>query len=149
MKKETKKPVNKKGEMVAVDVEIEKGVNEVWGYWNTPEHIMGWAFASSDWYVPAANNDLRVGGHFSTIMSSRDGKNKFDFNGTYKKVVEHKLIEYEIEDGRKVKVEFKAIGNKTLVIETFEAESENPVNMQRQGWQAILNNFKKYVEDKV
>lgn len=107
---------------------------------------MQWAFASPDWHAPKAENDLRKGGKFSTTMAAKDGSFSFNFGGTYDNVQLHKLIEYTIEDGRKVKITFEKKGNDTVVTETFDAESENPVDMQRAGWQAILDNFKRYTE---
>jgi uncharacterized protein YndB with AHSA1/START domain len=121
-------------------------VEKVWKYWSAPEHITQWCQASDDWHAPYADNDLREGGSFKTTMAAKDGSFSFDFGGVYDKVDEHRLIEYTLGDGRKVKVVFEANGNTTNITETFDAERTNPVEMQRAGWQAILDNFKKYTE---
>lgn len=131
---------------ITIQTTVNAPVEKVWKYWNQPEHITKWAFASDDWHAPKAENDLRVDGTFSTTMAAKDGSFSFDFGGVYTKVENHKIIEYTIGDGRKVKVEFVAEGNQTKVVETFELESQNPEEMQRGGWQAILDNFKKYTE---
>ncbi|MBL7839697.1 MAG: SRPBCC family protein [Cyclobacteriaceae bacterium] len=131
---------------ITIQTTVNAPVEKVWKYWNQPEHITKWAFASDDWHAPKAENDLRVDGTFSTTMAAKDGSFSFDFGGVYTKVENHKIIEYTIGDGRKVKVEFVPEGNQTKVVETFELESQNPEEMQRGGWQAILDNFKKYTE---
>lgn len=121
-------------------------VEKVWEYWTAPEHITKWCQASDDWHAPYADNDLREGGSFKTTMAAKDGSFSFDFGGIYDKVETHKTIEYTLGDGRKVKVNFKADGNATHITETFDAESTHSVEMQRGGWQAILDNFKRYTE---
>jgi uncharacterized protein YndB with AHSA1/START domain len=131
---------------ITVESTIQASVEKVWEYWNQPEHIKNWAFATDTWHVPAAENDLRVGGKFSTTMAAKDGSFSFDFGGEYTQVKEHKLIEYTLGDGRKVSILFSTIDGATKVIETFDAEDTNPVDMQQAGWQAILDNFKKYAE---
>ncbi len=131
---------------ITIQTTVNAPVEKVWKYWNQPEHITKWAFASDDWHAPKAENDLRVDGTFSTTMAAKDGSFSFDFGGIYTKVENQKIIEYTIGDGRKVKVEFVAEGSQTKVVETFELESQNPEEMQRGGWQAILDNFKKYTE---
>lgn len=131
---------------ITVQATVNASIEKVWKYWNEPNHITQWAFASDDWHAPSATNDLRVDGTFSTTMAAKDGSFSFDFGGVYTNVEKHKTIEYTIADGRKVKISFAAEGNQTRVVETFELESENPEEMQRGGWQAILNNFKKYAE---
>jgi uncharacterized protein YndB with AHSA1/START domain len=131
---------------ITVETTVNAPVDKVWKCWSEPEHITKWCAASDDWHAPKASNDLRTGGKFSTTMAAKDGSFSFDFGGEYTKVEKHKLIEYNIEDGRKVKIVFTPEGNKTKVTETFEAESENPVEMQRGGWQAILDNFRKHTE---
>jgi uncharacterized protein YndB with AHSA1/START domain len=133
---------------ITVEAIVNAPIEKVWSRWNEPQHIMQWAFASDDWHTPKAENDVRTGGKFSTTMAAKDGSFSFDFGGVYDNVVPNKLIEYTIGDGRKVKIEFVSTANQTKVTETFEAESENPVEMQRGGWQAILDNFKKYTESK-
>ena len=134
--------------MITVEATVNAPVEKVWKFWNLPEHITQWCNASDDWHAPHAENDLRVGGKFLTRMEAKDKSFGFDFNGIYDKVVPNQLISYAIEGGRKVKIEFISKGDKTQVIETFEPENENPLEMQKDGWQAILNNFKKYTESK-
>ena len=131
---------------VTVQNTVNAPVEKVWEYWTKPEHITRWNHASDDWHSPRAENDLRVGGTFSARMEAKDGSMGFDFSGIYDQVKTNELIEYTMEDGRKVSVKFSGSGNQTKVIETFDAENSNPIELQRGGWQAILDNFKKYVE---
>jgi len=131
---------------ITVEATVQAPVAKVWEYWNQPEHIKQWAFASDDWHVPASENDLRTGGKFSTTMAAKDGSFSFDFGGVYTQVKEHKLIEYTLGDERKVSILFSSIGDATKIVETFEAEDTHSVEMQQSGWQAILDNFKKYTE---
>lgn len=132
--------------LITVETTISAPVAKVWECWNDPQHITQWAFASDDWEAPHAENDVRVGGTFVTTMAAKDGSARFDFNGVYTAVLPLERIEYTIEGGRKVAIEFRALAGKTKIIETFEMENENPAEMQRAGWQAILENFKKHVE---
>lgn len=132
--------------VITIQATINAPVEKVWKYWNEPTHITQWAFASPDWHAPKAENDLRIDGTFSTTMAAKDGSFSFEFGGVYTKVEQLKAIEYTIADGRKVKISFTAEGNQTNVIETFDPEDQNPEEMQRGGWQAILDNFKKYIE---
>ena len=125
---------------------INAPVKKVWEYWTKPEHITQWNNASDDWHSPRSENDLRVGGRFTTRMEAIDGSMGFDFGGVYDVVNEYDLIEYTMDDGRKVSVRFTSNGDHTEVVERFDAEETNPVDMQRDGWQAILDNFKKYAE---
>jgi uncharacterized protein YndB with AHSA1/START domain len=134
-------------EKITVETTVQAPVEKVWKYWNEPAHIMNWAHASDDWHAPRAENDLRTGGTFSTTMAAKDGSFSFDFGGVYDRVDEHKHISYTLGDGRTVDIIFDAQDGATKVIETFEAEEMNPVEMQRGGWQAILDNFKKYTEN--
>jgi uncharacterized protein YndB with AHSA1/START domain len=131
---------------ITVEATVNAPVEKVWKYWYAPEHITRWAFASDDWHAPYADNDLRTGGKFKTTMAAKDGSFSFDFGGEYTQVETNKTIAYVMDDGRKVKVTFSGDGNETKIVETFEAETLNPVEMQRAGWQAILDNFKKYTE---
>lgn len=131
---------------ITVETIVKAPVDKVWKSWNEPEHIMNWCHASDDWHAPASTNDIRTGGTFSTTMAAKDGSYSFDFGGVYDNVKEHELIQYTMGDGRKVEAIFTSEGNDTKVVETFEAESTNPLEMQRSGWQAILDNFKKYTE---
>lgn len=131
---------------ITVEVIVNAPVSKVWELWNGPQHIQNWCFASDDWHAPYSENDLRIGGKQKTTMAAKDGSFSFDFEGTYTNIDEPKLIEYTIADGRKVKVVFNDEGSGTRVSETFEMENIHPEEMQRGGWQAILDNFKKYVE---
>ncbi|HEY3405147.1 MAG TPA: SRPBCC family protein [Ohtaekwangia sp.] len=133
---------------ITVEAVVKAPVEKVWAYWNEPQHITKWCQASDDWHAPFSENDLREGGKQKTTMAAKDGSFSFDFECTYDKVEANKRIEYTIADGRKVKIVFTPNGNETKVTETFEAESTNPVDMQRGGWQAILNSFKNYTENK-
>jgi uncharacterized protein YndB with AHSA1/START domain len=132
---------------ITVQAVIGATVEQVWKLYTEPEHVMKWNNASNDWHTPRAENDMKVGGKFLYRMEAKDGSSGFDFNGTYEQVKTNELIVYSISDGRKVQVMFTKDGNtRTKMATTFEAESTNPIEMQRDGWQAILNNFKKYVE---
>ena len=131
---------------ITVQTVVKAHIAEVWECWNKPEHIIGWAFASDDWEAPAAQNDLRVSGKFKTTMAAKDKSSSFDFTGTYTAVRENELIEYELDDDRQVRVEFTELPEGVRITESFEPENQNPEEMQRSGWQAILDNFKKYVE---
>jgi uncharacterized protein YndB with AHSA1/START domain len=132
--------------VITVEAIVKAPIEKVWKYWNEPKHITQWAQASPEWHAPKASNDLKVNGKFSTTMAAKDGSVSFDFEGVYTNVVENKVIEYTMGDGRKVKVDFSTVGKDTKVMESFEAESENPVEMQKGGWQAILDSFKTYTE---
>jgi len=133
---------------IIIETVVKADINKVWNCWTGPEHIMQWNQASDDWHCPAARNDLKKGGKFSFTMSSKDGKSSFDFEGIYDDVVYHKKIASALADGRHILVLFENLGNQTKVIERFDPENENPEELQRNGWQAILDNFKKYVETK-
>lgn len=132
--------------VITVQTTINSPIEKVWKYWTEPEHITKWNSASDDWHTPWAKNDLRTGGNFSSRMEAKDGSMGFEFGGVYDEVREHEYIEYTMGDGRKVKVHFTPEGKSTKVTESFEAEDTNPVEMQQGGWQAILDNFKKYTE---
>lgn len=131
---------------ITVETTINAPVEKVWQYFNQPEHIVQWNAASPDWHAPRAQNDLREGGTFSCRMEAKDGSFGFDFGGTYSKVNTHELIAYTMGDGREVEVVFSGNGHTTQITETFDAEQTHSVEMQRSGWQAILDNFKKYTE---
>jgi len=133
---------------ITVENTVDAPVEKVWQCWTAPEHITKWSYASDDWHTPYAENDVRVGGSFKSRMEAKDGSMGFDFGGVYDEVKTNKAIAYTMGDGRKVAVSFSDLGNnKTKVVETFEAEGTNPIEMQRAGWQAILDNFKKYTEE--
>jgi uncharacterized protein YndB with AHSA1/START domain len=136
----------KRKPVITVQSRINAPKEKVWKLWTTPDDIVKWNYASDDWQSPRAVNDLRTGGTFNFRMESKDGSQGFDFGGVYKKVKTNELIEYEIGDGRKVRIEFKGSGNETEIVETFEAENVYSIEQQQGGWQSILNNFKKYAE---
>ena len=131
---------------ITVEAIIEAPIEKVWQFWTEPRHITQWNAASADWHTTRAENNLRIGGKFLSRMEAKDGSFGFDFNGTYTNVQEHEKIEYAMEDGRKVQISFHSKGQETIVTETFEAEGTHSVEMQKVGWQAILDNFKNYVE---
>lgn len=134
--------------VIHVENTVNLPVTEVWKYWTQPEHITQWNNASGDWHTPWAKNDLRAGGRFTARMEARDGSMGFEFGGVYDQVAENEKIAYTLDDGRKVTVLFNGIGNSTKVEEDFEAENMHPAELQRSGWQAILDNFKKYAESR-
>lgn len=131
---------------VTVQAVIQAPVDKVWRFWSEPEHITKWNQPSEDWHSPRAENDLRVGGKFTTRMEAKDGSMGFDFGGIYDVVKLHEAISYTMGDGRKVDITFIDQGDATTVIETFDAESTHPVEFQQAGWQAILNSFKQHTE---
>lgn len=131
---------------ITVETIVRAPLDRVWQYWTKPEHIVGWNFASPDWHCPKATNNLVVGGKFNYRMESRDGSSGFDFEGTYTNVLVEKLIEYVLGDERKVKIEFIGQENNVKVVETFDTEDINTLELQKNGWQSILDNFKKLVE---
>lgn len=131
---------------ITIEATIAANTKKVWDFWNKPEHITQWNFAIDTWHCPKASNDLRVGGKLQSRMEAKDGSFGFDFEGTYDEVVDQKRIVYTITDGRKVETDFSDLGGKTKIVTVFEAESENPVEMQKGGWQSILDSFKKYAE---
>jgi uncharacterized protein YndB with AHSA1/START domain len=132
--------------LITVQVMVNAPAEKTWKCWTTPEHITHWNFASDDWHAPRAENDLQVGGKFSYRMEAKDGSLGFDFSGIFTKIEANKQLDYLLGDDRTVQVTFVAEGNKTIVTEVFEAEEMNSVELQQTGWQAILNNFKKYIE---
>lgn len=131
---------------ITIEVTINASVDTVWDGWTKPEHITKWNFASDDWHCPRASNDLRAGGKFNTRMEAKDGSFGFDFEGVYDEIIHHKTIAYTIADGRQVVTTFENQNGKIKVITIFEAETENAIELQQQGWQAILNNFARYAE---
>lgn len=131
---------------VTVKTTVHAQVEKVWKYWTEPNHITKWNNASEDWHTPVAENDLRPGGKFLSRMEAKDGSFGFDFSGIYDEVKVLEFISYSLGDGRKVEISFVGKENETDVIETFDAETMNSIEMQQAGWQAILDNFKKYAE---
>lgn len=137
---------NQDNQMITVETTVNASLNTVWDSFTNPAHITKWCFASDDWHAPYAENDIQTGGKFKTTMAAKDGSFSFDFEGEYSLVKSQEEINYFLEDGRIVKINFISEENSTKVIETFDPENENPADMQKAGWQAILDNFKKYTE---
>lgn len=131
---------------IHIKAEINAHVSKTWDYYTSPEHIVNWNFAHESWCCPSASNDLRVGGTYNARMEARDGSFGFDFGGIYDEVEPNVKLAYTLGDGRKVIVNFNARDVKTLLTIDFDAENENPIELQEQGWQAILNQFKHYTE---
>jgi uncharacterized protein YndB with AHSA1/START domain len=131
---------------ITVETTVKASAEKVWKFWTSPEHIIQWNSASDDWHTPRATNDLQAGGSFTARMEAKDGSFGFDFGGIYDEIKENELISYTLGDGRKVSVHFSEAGGTTKIVETFEAEGANSIELQKGGWQAILDNFKKYTE---
>lgn len=131
---------------ITISSTINASPAKVWEYYSNPEHITKWNHASDDWHCPKASNDLRTGGKFSSTMAARDGSMSFDFEGVYDEVTDGKKIAYTMLDGRKAEVSFEDLGDSTRVVTSFDAETMHSADMQQAGWQAILDNFRKYVE---
>jgi uncharacterized protein YndB with AHSA1/START domain len=132
--------------MITVTTSVHAPIEKVWNLWTKPEHVINWNNASPDWCTPKAENDLREGGRFNYRMEARDGSMGFDFNGEYTLVVPQQAIEYRMEDERKVQIAFTEKDGATHIVESFEAEGTHSDELQRSGWQAILDNFKQYAE---
>jgi uncharacterized protein YndB with AHSA1/START domain len=133
-------------EKITVEVTVNVPSAAAWKFFTEPQHIMNWNNATADWYTPKAESDFKVGGTFSIRMESRASAQGFDFNGVYKEIIPEKVLAYTIDGGREVRVEFHQEAEGVRVVETFDAEDENTPELQRTGWQAILDNFKKYSE---
>ena len=131
---------------ITVEATINAETNKVWDYWTKPEHITNWNFANDEWQCPKAESDLTVGGKYFTRMEAKDGSFGFDFEAIYDEVIDQKKITYTMTDGRQSTTTFEILNGTTKVITIFDAESSNTIEMQQQGWQTILNNFKKYAE---
>ena len=131
---------------VTIQTTVNAPLEKTWRLWNTAEHVKQWNNASPDWHTPKAENDLREGGSFSYRMEAKDGSFGFDFGGVYDEVKPNEKLAYTMDDGRKVQVTFTGKGDQTEITEVFDAEEENSIELQRTGWQAILDNFKNYVE---
>ncbi|HQW12339.1 MAG TPA: SRPBCC family protein [Saprospiraceae bacterium] len=131
---------------ITVSTSINADIKKVWQYYTSPEHITKWNFADPSWYCPSAENDLKVGGKYRSRMEARDGSMGFDFEGTYDDIVPDQKIKYSLQDGRVVEVIMEPVGSQTNITVNFDAETENPMEAQQKGWQAILDNFKNYVE---
>ena len=133
---------------ITIETTVNSDIETTWHAWNNPDDIKQWNSASDDWHTPESRVDLREGGTFSSRMEAKDGSMGFDFEGTYTKVVKHERIEYEMADGREVTVTFSKAKGGVKVEETFDAETQNSIEMQRNGWQSILDNFVRHVEAK-
>lgn len=133
-------------EMITIETVIEAPIEVVWNLWTSPEHVKHWNFASADWHCPKASSDFNVGGEFHYIMAAKDGSVDFDFCGTFTKILDQSFIEIFLGDGRELNIQFESEGDATRIIETFEPEEVNSLELQKQGWFAILTNFKKYTE---
>jgi len=135
-----------KGDKIIIQAIVSADIEKVWDYYTRPEHITKWNFASEDWQCPHASNDMQVGGKYLARMEAKDGSFGFDFEAVYDQIIVGDSFSYTMPDGREVHITFNDTGGKTEVSVSFDAETENPVEMQRAGWLAILNNFKKYTE---
>lgn len=133
---------------ITIDATVAASPEKVWECWTQPKHIVNWNFASPDWHCPKSENDLRVGGKMNSRMEAKDGSFGFDFEAIYDEVINLKKITYSMADGRQATTLFESLGDKTKVTTTFDAEETHPLEMQRGGWQAILNNFRNYTEGK-
>ncbi|HZH69383.1 MAG TPA: SRPBCC family protein [Flavobacteriaceae bacterium] len=135
-----------KAPKITVEATVNAETKKVWDCWTTPEHITKWNFAAENWQCPKAENDLRVGGKYFARMEAKDGSFGFDFEAVYDEVIDGKKITYTMGDGRQATTTFENLDGITKVTTIFDAEDSNPIEMQQEGWLAILNNFKKYVE---
>lgn len=131
---------------ITVETKVNRGIDKIWEFWTNPEHIVNWNFAISEWHCPNAENHLEVGKSFNYRMEAKDGSMGFNYEGTYTKIETNTSIEYALEDGRTVSIDFKKLDDSVSIVESFEVEDTNTLEQQKQGWQAILENFKKYVE---
>lgn len=136
-----------KKDKIIIKAEVNASLEKVWNYWVNPEHITNWNFASDDWHCPSATNDLKIGGQCKTRMEAKDGSFGFDLSYKYDDIQDQEQLIYTLDDGRNVITSFNFNNSKTSVETQFEPESENSIEMQKNGWQAILNNFKKYTEN--
>lgn len=131
---------------ITVRTKIQAPIEKVWKFYTESKHMTEWNFASEEWHCPNAKNDLQKGGKFDLRMEAKDGSMGFDFTGKYEKVIPNELISYKIADGRAVDVEFSKSESEVLLKQIFDAEGTNSDEQQKNGWQAILDNFKKYAE---
>ena len=132
--------------VVTIEAKINAPAEKVWNTWNDPQHVVKWNSPTPEWHTPRAENDVRTGGRFMFRMEARDGSMGFDFGGVYDVVTPYTYMEYTMGDGRKVKIFFHEKSDCIHIVQSFDAENQNPVEMQRAGWQSILDNFKKYTE---
>lgn len=133
--------------MITVQNTVNASIDKVWDFWTLPKHITNWSFASAEWHTPHAENDLKKGGKFKSTMAAKDGSMSFDFEGEYTLVKPKEAIEYVMADGRKVEITFKETPDGVEITESFDPETQNSDEMQKGGWNAILDNFKSYVEN--
>lgn len=131
---------------ITVETIVQSDLAAVWRAWNTPEDIMKWNAASDDWHTTISRVDLRPGGRFYARMEAKNGTVGFDFEGVYSNVIDKQLIEYAMSDGRTVSVSFEEVADGVRVTEVFDADNEYSPEMQQEGWQSILESFKRYVE---
>ncbi len=131
---------------ITIQVTISASQKKTWDYYTMPDHITKWNFADPSWHCPSASNDLQLGGQYEARMEAKDGSFGFDFKAIYKSIVSGKSFTYELEDGRQATVTFDGNEHQTDVTIVFDPEEENSIEMQKNGWQAILNNFKTYTE---
>ena len=130
---------------ITVTATINANAKKVWNYYTNPEHIVNWNFADPSWQCPKASNDMTIGGKYFARMEAKDGSFGFDFEAIYEEIKMGQSFTYSFGD-RRVTVEFKTLENQTEIIVVFDPENENPLEMQKEGWQAILNSFKNYTE---
>lgn len=133
-------------DVIAVQTVVNAPIKKVWNYWNEPEHIIYWTFSSDDWETSYASNNLQIGGRFKITTIAKSESTSFSYTGVYTTIKEHELIEYEMNDGRHVKIEFKELSKGVTITERFEPENKYPYEVQRSDWEGTLENFKKYVE---
>ena len=134
---------------ISIQTTIHAPIEIIWECWTLPKHIPQWAFASNDWEANSIKNDVQVGGRFLTKMAAKDGGSGFDFSGVYTKIQQNELVEYDLDDGRHVSIEFKKSPQGIEITQTFDPDNEYPREYQASGWQGFLDNFKKYVESRV
>lgn len=133
---------------ITVQTTVPVALDEVWKFWTEPEHIVHWNFASKDWHCPKAENDLKPNGKFSWRMEAKDSSMGFDYSGVYEQVIPNEKIIKKLDDGRLVEIDFSETENGAKIIESFEVEDQNSIELQKTGWQAILDNFKAYAMSK-
>jgi len=134
-------------EKITVSTTVNAPIEKVWDSWTNPQHIVKWNTPSEDWHTTFAENDLKTGGRFKSSMAAKNGSMGFDFEGVYTLVSKHEKIEYKLADGREVIILFDDLGDRVKITESFDPENTNPLELQKSGWQAIMDNFKKHTEN--
>lgn len=134
-------------EKITINALVSAEINKAWNYYTMPEHITKWNFASDDWCCPSVLNDMTIGGKYVARMEAKDGSFGFDFEAIYNEINKLKNFKYTSPDGRLIEIDFEANDNQTKLTITFDTDGENPIELQRNGWQAILNNYKNYTEN--